>query len=303
MSKTLSILVSAIHALQDAIDAARDPITVLKRFLPTAEELTNLVPVQIDLISMIKFIGCFVVASFLLGIFGRLLFGKQSNTNHALSSAMGIFFMLVVSTAIYVTNPTVLAQFISPLPFVAFSGDYLVIFPLFGSDFSTICNELLSMIILAFLVNILDAWISKGKSILGWFLLRILTVALAMIVHIASTWFISTYIPGLCAANSPIILLCILLIAIFMGWLTVIPGIVLGTAIPFFKTLFTFFFTKLLGKQLHKAIYTTAVLTAVVAVLNRFDITLINITGNALPTYAPLMVVLLILWYLFGQLL
>ena len=52
-----------------------------------------------------------------------------------------------------------------------------------------------------------------------------------------------------------------------------------------------------------KAIITTFVLTAIVAVLNYFGTSMLCIAGAALAAYIPLLIVLLILWYFIGHLL
>ena len=193
MENTLSTISTAVNSVQETIAAAEETITALKGFLPSAQELSDMIPAQVDLMTMLKFIGIFAAISIVLSLLGRVVFGKRSSLNHALSSAMGIFFILVISTVVYVFDPKNLAQYLSPLPYVAFSGDYLVIFPFIGNDFALICDELLSMIILAFLVNLLDTIIPKGKGIIGWYLLRFVTILLAMGLHYAFTWASNAY--------------------------------------------------------------------------------------------------------------
>ena len=303
MENTLSTIESTITTIQETIAAAEETVTALKSFLPTAQDLAGIIPSQIDLMTMLKFIGIFAGVSIVLSLLGRVIFGKRSSLNHALSSAMGIFFILVISTVVYVFDPRNLAQYLSPLPYVAFSGDYLVLFSFTNAGFAAICDELLSMIILAFLVNLLDTFIPKGKNVIGWYLLRFLTVVLAMGLHYAFTWASNAYLPGFLVTYAPVLLLIILVLGVFMGLLNVVLGVVLVTLNPIFGALYAFFFSTLVGKQLTKAIITTFVLTAVVAALNYFGTTMLCIAGSALAAYIPLLVVLLILWYLIGHLL
>ena len=303
MENTLSTIESTITTIQETIAAAEETVTALKSFLPTAQDLAGIIPSQIDLMTMLKFIGIFAGVSIVLSLLGRVIFGKRSSLNHALSSAMGIFFILVISTVVYIFDPRNLAQYLSPLPYVAFSGDYLVLFSFTNAGFAAICDELLSMIILAFLVNLLDTFIPKGKNVIGWYLLRFLTVVLAMGLHYAFTWASNAYLPGFLVTYAPVLLLIILVLGVFMGLLNVVLGVVLVTLNPIFGALYAFFFSTLVGKQLTKAIITTFVLTAVVAALNYFGTTMLCIAGSALAAYIPLLVVLLILWYLIGHLL
>ena len=303
MENTLSTIDSTINSIQETIAAAEETVAALKGYLPSAQEISDMIPAEIDLMTMLKFVGIFAGVSILLSLLGRLIFGKRSSLNHALSSAMGIFFMLAASTAIYIFNPRDLAQYLSPLPYVAFSGEYLILFPFASSGFAAICDELLSMIILAFLVNLLDTFIPKGKNVISWYLLRFLTVLLALGVHFAFTWASNAYLPGFLVTYAPVLLLAILVLGVFMGLLNTVLGVVLITLNPVFGALYSFFFSTLVGKQLTKAICTTFVQTAVVVALNYFGTTMLCIASTALAAYIPLLIVLLILWYLIGHLL
>ena len=303
MENTLSTIESTVTSIQETVAAVEETVSALKSFLPTSQELSDLVPTQIDLMTMLKFIGIFAGISILLSLLNRVIFGKRSNLNHALSSAMGIFFILVISTLVYVFDPKDLAQYLSPLPYVAFSGDYLILFSFTNSGFAAICDELLSMIILAFLVNLLDTFIPKGKNVVGWYFLRFLTVLLAMGLHFAFTWASNTYLPGFLVTYAPVLLVAVLILGVFMGLLNVVLGVVLVTLNPIFGALYAFFFSSLVGKQLTKAICTALILTAVVAVLDYFGTTMLCIAGAALAAYIPLLIVLLVLWYLIGHLL
>lgn len=303
MENTLSTIESTISSVQETIAAAQDAISSLQSFLPTTQELSELIPTQVDLLTMLKFIGIFAGAAILLSLLNRVIFGKRSNLNHALSAAMGIFFILVISTVVYVFDPKDLAQYLSPLPYVAFSGDYLILFSFLDGGFTAICDELLSMIILAFLVNLLDTFIPKGKNVFVWYLLRFLTVVLSMGLHFAFTWASNTYLPGFLVTYAPVLLLIVLVLGLLMGLLNVVFSVILATVNPIFGALYAFFFSTLVGKQLSKAICTTFVLTAVLVVLNYFGTTMVCIAGAALAAYIPLLIVLLILWYLIGHLL
>ena len=303
MENTLSTIESAITSVQETIDVAEQTISAFKSYLPSAEKLANFIPANVEPLSMLKFIGIFAVAAILISLLGRVIFGKRSSLNHALSSAMGIFFILAVSTLIYIFDPRSLAQYLSPLPYVAFSGEYLVLFSFTGNGIAAICDELLSMIILAFMVNLLDTFIPKGKNIVTWYLFRFLTVLLAMGLHYAFTWASNTYLPGVLVTYAPVILLGLLILAVLMGLLNVILSVALTVVNPIFGALYAFFFSTLVGKQLTKAICTTFVLTAVVVALGYFGCTMLCIAGSALAAYIPLLIVLLILWYLIGHIL
>lgn len=280
-----------------------DFISGLTSYLPTQEELASYIPAQVDWMQMLKFLAIYAGAVLLSGFFGRAVFGKRSSLNHAVSSSMGIAFMVVVSALVYTFNPYSLAQYLSPLPYVSFSGEYLVLFSFLSGDFAAICAEVLSMVILAFLVNLLDTLLPKGKGVITWYLWRFFTVILAMVLHIFVCWAISTFLPTGLGTYAPVILLGILLAMLVLGVLNVLLGAVLTAVNPFFGVMYAFFFDNMVGKQLSKAVLTTLLLTVLAVVLEYLGYTLLCIAGTFWVTCLPLLVVLLALWYLLGQVL
>lgn len=266
-------------------------------------DLSQYIPTQMDLGSTLKFLAMFTAGFLLLGILGRMLLGRRSGANHALSSAVGILFIYAVSVAIYAFRPWNLEDLISPLPFTAFSGEYLVLFPLRSAELNSVCFELVSMLILAFLVNLLDSLLPQGKRVLGWYFLRFVTVILAMLAHLLVRWGIASYMPGVLLEYAPMILLGVLGVMLALGVLNLLLGLVLTVANPILGGIYAFFFSNLVGRQLTRAVGTTAVLTGLVYLMEHFGITALCITQSALISCAPLLLVVLILWYLIGHVL
>lgn len=266
-------------------------------------QLASILPVEIDFLSTLKFVGIFAAVSIVLSLFGRVVFGKRSALNHAVSSSMGILFIYVVTVAIYTFNPSGLSRILSPLPFVQLTEEYLYILPFHEAGITAVCENLLSLLILAFLVNVLDGFIPKGKSLAGWYLLRFLTVALAILLHYAVNCLTHRFLPGVLVTYAPIILVAALFILLILGVLNFLLGLVLTVVNPIFGAIYAFFFSNALGKQLSKSILTTAIICGVFMTLERFGYTAICISAAALLSYLPLLIVLLILWYLIGHLL
>ena len=266
-------------------------------------QLASFLPAQIDFLAMMKFILLFTVISLVISLLGRAVFGRRSSLNHAVSSAMGILFVYVLTIVIFTFNPSGLSRFLSPLPFVQLTEEYLYILPLRGAGIPTLCENILSLVILAFLMNLLDSLIPKGKSLIGWYLLRFLSVILAMTLHYLVNRVFHTYLPSPLAAYAPILLLSILIVMLFLGVLNIILSLVLALVNPILSGIYSFFFSNILGKQLSKSILTTALITGVVYVLEQFGYSVISIAATALAAYAPLIIVLLVLWYIIGHLL
>lgn len=264
---------------------------------------SSYLPTQIDIVTAAQFMLYFAAASLILGVLGRVVLGKRSSLNHSLSSAMGILFIYAVTIVVYTFKPWNLADFLSPLPFVTFSGEYLIVLPITDAQFPALCTEVLSLIILAFLVNLLDTFIPQGKTVLGWYLLRFLTVILSMALHLGVGWAFRTYLPDVLVTYAPTILLFLLVFMMLSGVINLIFSLLIIMTNPFMGAMYTFFFSNIIGKQLTKAVFTSAILCAVLYLLGLFGYTVICITSAALLAYIPLALVLLLLWYLIGHVL
>ena len=300
---TLETISELIPENLDLTSALED----VKEYLPEVMDIRSiakdLVPAEIDFAGTMKFMLIFAAASFLFSLLGRLILGKRSSLNHAVSSAMGILFMYAVTIIVYTFQPAALMAYVSPLPFMVFAGDYMMVLPFLGSAIPALCHEILSLIILAFLVNLLDTIIPKGKSIFGWYLLRFITIVLAFGLHILADWAFDTYLPNVLVTYAPIILLGVLAAMLLIGLANLVLGAVLAIVDPIMGAIYTFFFSTIVGKQLTKAVITTLILCAVFFLMNYFGYTIILLNHSALLSYIPFGIVMLILWYLIGHLL
>ena len=262
--------------------------------------LTAFLAADLELVSTLKFIGLLVIAMAVFGFIGRAVFGSKSSLNQALSLAMGILCVYALTIVVYTFDPKGLSRFLAPLPFVTFRGESLHIFSIVSADFPAVCAQILSMLVLAFLVNMMDGFMPKGKHLIGWFFYRFLTVVLAILVHYVIIWIFNTFMSGVMVTYAPMILLGTLVIMVLLGLLKAILGLILTLSNPLLGGLYTFFFSNKLGKQLSKALLTTVILTVLVFCLNYLGYSVISITEAALISYIPLIVALLFLWYLIG---
>lgn len=306
LESTLETITSVLPEDMDLASA----LDAVSSYLPEVLDLSGLitdakafVPSEIDFTGMVKFMLLFAAGSLVLGLLGRLILGKRSSLNHAVSSAMGILFMYAMTIIIYTIKPWNLAQILSPLPFMVFAGDYMMVIPFHGAAIPALCHEILSLIILAFLVNLLDTIIPKGKSVVSWYLLRFVTVVLAMALHILVDWAFDTYLPDVLVTYAPVILLGVLVAMLLLGVLNLLLGAVLAVVDPILGAIYTFFFSTIIGKQLTKAVVTAIILCAVFFLMGYFGYTIILLTNSALLSYVPFGIVMLILWYLIGHIL
>ena len=264
---------------------------------------SSYIPRKLDFISVAEFMLYFIAASLILSVLGRIFLGKRSSLNHSLSSVMGILFIYAATVIIYTFKPWNLEILLSPLPFVTFSGDYLILLPITDSQFPALCTEILSLVILSFLVNLVDTYLPKGNNVISWYLMRFITIALSMMLHLLACWAFETYLPDMLVKYAPTALLSVLIFMLLSGALNLILGLVIATANPFMGAMYTFFFSTVIGKQVSKAVFSTAIVTGVFFLVDWFGYTVIAISAGALLTYIPLGLVLLVLWYLIGHIL
>lgn len=267
---------------------------------------TNLqayLPHDLDWETVLWFLALSAAGSLVLGLFGRLVLGKRSSLNHAVSSAMGILFIYALTVVIYTFNPGNLSRFLTPLPYVRFEGEVMYLFSFQTASFDLICYQVLSMLILAFLVNLLDTFIPKGNGLISWYLYRLLTMVLAMALHFVMNLLVTTFLPGVLFTYAPGILLGILVGCLILGIVKIILGLMITITNPILGGIYAFFFSNIVGKQISKAVVTTALLTALVYVIEHFGYMAIAIAGAVLPVYIPLILAFLVLWYLLGHIL
>lgn len=262
----------------------------------------SITPSQFSIYGFFRFLAVLVIGILLLSVIGRLIFGKRSNLNHALSSAIAIICIYILNVVLYSVGIKVDAL-LSPLPFVQIHGDYLVVYDIFHSGFRTLCGQLLDLVILAFFVNLLDTWLPKGKKLWGWFFFRILSVILGICLHNVVNMLLGAILPYSFEQIGPMVLIIVLLAALLLGALKLVVGGVLMFLNPLLGLLYAFFFSNLVGKQVSKAILTTAILTGLVCLLNFLDITAIYIASAALAAFIPLVLIVLLLWYIVSHLL
>ena len=241
------------------------------------------------------------IGSVLMGVIGRYVFGKRSVFHCSASSAIGILFVYVVTIAVYAAGAG-WNKLIAPLPFLEFTETELHVFVFEGKGYPEICSQILSMVILSFLVNIIDSLLPRGKKFFTWLVLRILTVAGAMALHLMSIWLIETFLPQGFMQYAPFILLALLAVLVLVGGLKILVGAVLTTVNPIIGVLYTFFFANIVGKAITKAMLTTAILSALIYLLGYIGFTVIAIAEITLLAFIPLALILLIIWFVISKL-
>jgi hypothetical protein len=102
---------------------------------------------------------------------------------------------------------------------------------------------------------------------------------------------------------APTVLVVTLVALVLLGSLKLLTGIALAFLDPIIAALYTFFFSNYLGRQLARALVSTALLTAIVAILNYMGMASFLIDASSLTGYLPTLSIMLALWYLVGHVL
>ena len=240
--------------------------------------------------------GILIFAMLLTGTIGRLAFGKRSVIGGTVSSSIAILFIYALTFVLSCAGAEA-QKLVAPLPFVTIL-ESTVYMHSFQGDLSYICNELLNMVLLAFSVNLIDSWLPRGKNLFVWILMRALTVCLGLVLHLIVLHLFKTYAPADIQVYAPGILLGILALLILTGALKLLVGVILVSVNPIVAALYTFFFANIFGKQITEAVLTTALLAALVFLLNYLGIFAIVIIESALIAYIPFALILIVLWFI-----
>lgn len=257
--------------------------------------------VGIDLWGFLKFACILLLGALLVSSISRFIFRKQTLLTHAVSSSIAIIFIYVVMVLILILADN-LHFLVTPLPFASISREQIHFLSFERASYTVITAELLSMIILSFLVNLVDTWFPKGKNMLRWVFWRCLTVAAGFILHYLVTWLFNRYLPQDILIYAPVILLAILVIMLLTGALKFLLGLLLATVNPLIAALYTFFFANIIGKQVTKAVLTTTILSGVILLLEDFGITALSLMSGALIAYIPFSLILIVVWYAISRL-
>ena len=243
-----------------------------------------------------------LVGTLALSMIGRFVFGKKSTLSHAVASAIAVIFVYALVITLRSCG-TKLDLFSDNLPFINIDGNTLGLFKFEGAHYTVICTQILSSIILAFLVNLAESWFDKGEKFFSWLLFRILAVLTASAMHFAVGLLFTRFLPEGLVTYAPTVLLGLLILLFSTGFLKIIIGIVVSTVNPVIGALYTFFFRHIFGKKITRALITTALLVALVIGLNAIGMNAISIAPEALTAYIPLLLILMMLWYLVNAIL
>lgn len=242
----------------------------------------------------------FAVIFSLAGVILRLIFGKDSRLNRALSACLSILLMYLAAILIYLFLP-VARDFLSPLPFLTVQQTRVTLWDLSALSEGLLYGSLLKLAFIAFLVNLLEALLPRGETFRRWWLWRTVTVLSVLTLYsLLCTWLEGAYPQVFTLWAKPMILgfwLAILLTAV----LKLLLGVVLTVMNPIIGALYTFFFSNIFGRQFSKSILTTLILVALMGILNGLGFSQFSFSDSSFAAYGPTCLIILLTLYLFGR--
>ena len=124
-----------------------------------------------------------------------------------------------------------------------------------------------------------------------------MTMARAMARNLGMHWLSVTFLPSGILTYAPVILLVLLVIMLLTGALKFLVGLLLTSVSPLVAAFYTFFFANFVGKQLTRAVFTTALLAGLSYGMQSLGIVGVSISAAALSAYLPFAILLAVLWY------
>lgn len=263
------------------------------------ENSASIVPASFQNVLSIVLLLAGVV--FLAGLVFRILFGAHCSANRIIAGSLEVFFLYLFTVIVYTLDPWEFSQYLSPLPFAIFRQDILIVTSVAGNSFSSIAPALLSMLILCFIVHLLYYLLPTGKKIFSWLVWRLISIVAAIFLNLTVNWALNMFLPGFVAQYAPVAVIAILAVAIVIGLFNPLLCIVFTVVNPVIGLLYTFFFSNAVGKQITKAVFSTAAACIVFYVMDYFGLAVIDIRAASILSYLPVCLVLLAVWYIFDH--
>lgn len=261
------------------------------------ENTNSLIPASVEnLIVLFFLLSVFVLG---LGFVFRLFFGNRCAVNRGISGFLSVLFVYAVTTIIYVIKPWNLADYLAPLPFAIFRTDLLIITSSAYSGVSLLCSQLLSLIILCFLIHISNFLLPNIQSFLLWFAVRILSIVLTVALFLGANWALNTFFPAAFSQSAPVVLVAVLGCTLLVSLFNPLLCILFTAANPIIGLLYTFFFSNTIGKNLTRAVLSAVMVYALFFAMEYFGFGVIDITLGALLRFSPFAAVLIGIWYVF----
>lgn len=250
---------------------------------------------------------CFALAIFVLGAILRFACGAVKSIPRSAAACFAILFIYVISIcAMGAEGPS--KVLLSCLPFLGEVSDATSIFVMMRTSFSAFLLEAAQMFLLAFIINILQDLFNRFLKSGGgswfahffiWYFWQCVIVAVGLAANYGVDYLMRRYLSHSFAKWAPVVLLILLAtVMVFMALKIIFKTVAFFTN-PVFTCLWDFLFHNTVGRNITNAFLTTAALSLMVIVADRAGWLLPLASGGIILTsFAPVILLLLIIWYL-----
>lgn len=269
-----------------------------------AQEIRIPLPEELVFTGAQAFLLRFCLILLIVSVIRKIFFSKHINPQHAIVSALGIMMMYAACIIIYTFNPMGLRKYLVPLPFITMGEESWEIYSMTNGTDSETFLHILSMLLLAFLVNQIYHFDPKEVKFLGWLIFRICSTGIAIGVHIGVIWVLQKLplekLPNIIVKYGPAALIGFFVITCLIGLFKKSLSFFMKKTNPAFDGANTFYFTNKFGLQISRGLVTTVILTVFVQVLDILDFHALPINQDALTQYWPVLGLFFALWCFIG---
>lgn len=261
------------------------------------DSANSLIPASLE--SIILFFLIAIVFALGIGLVLRLFFGAHCTVNRSISGFLEVLAIYFVSIIIYTLRPWNLTQYLAPLPFAILGNNIVFITYSACSSLTLLSSQLLSLIILCFLVHLLNSFLPYGRSFFPWLFMRVVCMVLAVGLDLCANWALNAFLPAAVAESATVALLAVLAAALLVSLFNPLLCILFTAANPVIGLLYTFFFSNTIGKNLTRAVLSAALICGLFYAMDYYGFGVIFTTSDTLLRCSPFAAALIGVWFVY----
>ena len=241
-----------------------------------------------------------VLSIFLLGAIFRLIFGKGSTFNRAVSASLSVLLVYLAVILIELFLPDY-REALPALPFVQVDSEHLFLQNVLHLPGEILYPSILRLLILSFIVNLLEEFLPEGKNFLSWYLWRVVVVLASLTPYAILCSTLEASVPSFFGVYAKLFVWAYMALILLTGILKVGMGLILSAVNPLIGSLYAVFYTDPIGKQLSKSILTALLIMTGIALAYLDGLTEFAFADFSLLVYGPICLAVFVGLYFFGK--
>lgn len=210
------------------------------------------------------------LALWILGVGGRLLWGKDSGFSRIVLACLSIQFTYLLAIGLYALIPALRFE-LQALPFVSISRHQFQLMELDQISADALSGGIIRLALLSGLVILVEDRMPKGKKLLSWLALRAVNGMLSIGIYSFLTLLLGSCCPGFFGTPALAVVLAVAGSVILLGIIRCLLNIAMNAVPKLIDKLYSFFYSreKGLGKGITRTVYSALGFLLVVLLLNR----------------------------------